>query len=216
MKETEDIIGGLLSAGIDTTAGMLSWKLLHLASSPEAQDKIHQELQPTLSHGKLTRESLVLPYLNACIRESHRLRNPIVTIPMKVLPEERSVHGQRLPKDSVIIFDGYSTGMQHEHFVEPVNEFHPERFSPEAVQERKGTDSQIVDHTLFKNPFSDGARKCPGSRVASLEAVAFCAQLVLDYKMELPSGIQHWSDVSYGLETVTTAYLPKIQFSPRH
>ena len=177
MKETEDIIGGLLSAGVDTTGGMLSWKLLHLASSPKSQDKIYHELQPTLSQGKLTRESLVLPYLNSCVRESHRLRNPIVTIPMKVLPEERLVHGQMLPKDSVIIFDGYSTGMQQKHFVEPVNEFHPERFSPEAVQER---------NTLFKNPFSDGARKCPGSRVASLEAVAFCAQLVLDYKMELP------------------------------
>jgi cytochrome P450 len=39
--EIDHIAGGLFSAGVDTTGGMLSWKLLHLAAHPEVQEKAY-------------------------------------------------------------------------------------------------------------------------------------------------------------------------------
>ena len=112
------------------------------------------------------------------------------------------------------MLDAYSTGHQQEHFDDPIEEFVPERFSKEAVAARKGTRHQIVDHAFFNGPFSQGARKCPGSRVANLEGHAMVAQWVLDWQMELPSGM-HFSDVPYDLETMLKAQLPTIQFTPR-
>lgn len=214
--EAKTVVGGLISAGVDTTGGMLSFKLLHLASSPEVQDKLYHELQPTLdANGQLTRESLAVPYLSAILRESHRLASANVMSPMKKLPHDRPVHGHMLPKGSVIVLDTYSVGMQQEHFEQDVTEFCPDRFSKDAVKARKGTRHAIVDHSFFSGPFSQGARKCPGSRVANLEAHALMSQWVLDYRMELPSSVQHVSEVPYDQETLTTAKLPAIQFTPR-
>ena len=216
LEETKQMAGALLSAGVDTTGNMLTWKLLHLASSPEAQDKLYHELQPTLVDGKLTRESLAIPYLTQFLRESHRLGNPTITVPMKKFAHVGPrVHGLDLPKGSVVMLDGYSTGMEQEHFEDPVTDFVPDRFSKEAIKARKGTPHQIVDHSFFNGPFSQGARKCPGSRVANLEAHALIAQWVLDWKMALPSSVGHFSEVPYGLETLNTAYLPAIEFTPR-
>ena len=120
-----------------------------------------------------------------------------------------------LPKGSVVILDGFSTGMRQEFFKDPVKEIVPERFLPDAVQERKGTSAQAVDHSFFNGPFSQGARKCPGSRLAKMEAHAIVAQWVMDWKIEMPSGYNHWTDVPYDQVTVTTALLPEIEFTPR-
>lgn len=214
LNEVESIVGGLLSAGVDTTGGMLSFKLLHIASSPLVQDKLYHELQPTLVNSKLTADSLKLPYLNEILRESHRIASSAQTVPIKTLQVDRPVHGHPLPKGSVVMLDSYSTGQQQEHFEDPVGDFVPERFSREIVAARKGTRHQVVDHAFFNGPFSQGARKCPGSRVANLEAHALVAQWVLDWKMELPQGL-HVSQVPYDLETVTTSHLPSITFAPR-
>ena len=216
LDEVEAIMGGLLAAGVDTTGGMLSFRLLHLASSPEIQDKLYHALQPTLDvHGQLTRESLDLPYLHQILRESHRMGSSVITAPIKTLQTGMVVHGHLLPKGSVVMLETYSTGQQQEHFEDDVAKFVPERFAKEAVTARKGTQHEVVDHVFFQGPFSQGARKCPGSRVANLEAHALMAQWVLDWKMELPSHITHFSQVPYGLRTVITATLPAIQFTPR-
>ena len=99
LDEVEAIMGGLLAAGVDTTGGMLSFRLLHLASSPEIQDKLYHALQPTLDvHGQLTRESLDLPYLHQILRESHRMGSSVITAPIKTLQTDMVVHGHLLPK----------------------------------------------------------------------------------------------------------------------
>lgn len=71
---------------------------------------------------------------------------------------------------------------------------HPARFPalmqphcpppPTPKAARKGTASSILDHTLYRGPFSAGARRCPGSRVAGLEAHALLLALVSDWSIE--------------------------------
>lgn len=64
------------------------------------------------------------------------------------------------------------------------DQFKPDRWLPEAVEARKGTPAAMLDHPFFKGPFSEGARKCPGSRVAKSESLCLLvAQLILDWEM---------------------------------
>ena len=90
MDEARNIVQGMLTAGVDTTGGNMSWKLLHIAMSPEAQEGIYREqlslngndpssLQVSTS-SVLPRDA---PYLNSCLRESHRLASPVLVAAMK-------------------------------------------------------------------------------------------------------------------------------------
>lgn len=217
VQEVEGLLAGLIPAGVDTTSNLLTWKILHVATHPEVQEKLYQELTQLLDeNGNLTEESVApanSPYLHAVMRESHRCANPAPVVPMKRFDTEVDVHGVTLPPGSVVGLDGYTTGMNPE-LVEDPTEFRPERFLAESVAARKGTPAAIIDHAFFSGPFSQGARRCPGSRVANLEVHAFMAQLVLDWKLTIPS-LKHWTECPYDQDTLLAAQLPPVEFIAR-
>lgn len=217
VEDAKDIACGLLVASVDTTAAMLSWHLMHIAQSEEAQEKIYQEISTAVAdtNGRLTADALsssITPYLNACMRESHRLTNPASLTAIRELAVDLDIHGITVPAGSMIAMDSYSKGMDPT-LLDNHEEFRPERWLPDAVEARKGTPAAQLDHPLFSGPFSQGARRCPGSRVSKNEALILLAQLVLDWKMSSP--IKYWKDVPYDLMTMTTPILPKIEFTPR-
>ncbi len=78
--EGERELVNLLFAGVDTTTHVLMWIVLHLAQHPEKQRKLREELLKVLGpDGDVTPHSLVsLKYLDACVRESHRLTPPTI------------------------------------------------------------------------------------------------------------------------------------------
>lgn len=96
--------------------------------------------------------------------------------------------------------------------MDDVDEFIPERFLSEAVEARKGTKAEVIDHPLFSGPFSQGARRCPGSRVSRNEVLILLSQLILDYN--ITCAVDSWKDVEVTLDTVNAPKLPKIEFSP--
>lgn len=147
-----------------------------MALCENTQERIHDELTAAMkkynTNNVLTPECISAkeaPWLHAAVRESHRLANVSITIPMKILPEPMEVHGIKLPSKSVIMLDTLSTGLRPELVGDRPFDFDPSRFLPEAVRARKGTPAGILDHPFFQGPFSQGARMCPGSRVANLE-----------------------------------------------
>lgn len=216
--ESESLIMGLLQAGVDTTGNYLTWRILHVAMHPEVQENIYRELQTVVdpATGRLTSDSIspsTTPYLFACVRESHRCASSALVIPIKKFETEITVHGETLPPNSVVALDAYSTGVDPE-LVEDPTEFRPERFSKQAVSARKGTPAEILDHPFFSGPFSQGARRCPGSRVADMETHVLIAQLVLDWKMDVPS-LKHWTECPYGQDTLTVPRLPPLTFTAR-
>jgi cytochrome P450 len=100
-------------------------------------------------------------------------------------------------------------------FVEHPEEFRPERWFPEAVKARQGTPSEILDHPYYKSAFSQGSRKCPGSRVASNEILIMLSQLVLDWKMSMPSEVKSVKDVEYKLSGFIQPIMPEMKFDSR-
>ena len=220
-----------LAAGVDSTANTESWKILHMAFSPEAQERVYQE-QLQLHGGppetlQVTPDSVLprnAPFLHACIRESHRLANPATPIPNKRFAKPVTIYGVELPPRTTVILDGYSTGIDPRYWDDEQDAmtFKPQRFLKDAVQAHKDTPAAVVDHTFFSGPFSQGARRCPGSRVANLELAALLANFVVQWEFSVAPDpgtgkmpYTHWSQVPYGIETLTTAYLPTMDFVPR-
>ena len=115
------------------------------------------------------------------------------------------------------MFDS-KTSQMDPAIVEDPMEFRPERWLKDAVERRKGTPASIVDHPFYSGPFSQGSRRCSGSRVAYLEVQSILASLLLDWKIEGPTEDIHWSEVKGRLTSLFVpdfASLPEIRFVPR-
>jgi Cytochrome P450 len=156
-----------------------------------------------------------MPYLCAVLRESHRLGNISITIPLKQFPNPITVHGVDLPAGSVVALDTLSQAVDPALVGDDAKEFKPERFLQSAVEARAGTAASVMDHSFFSDPFSQGARKCPGRRVANFEALALLAQLILVWKFELADQSLRWQDMPYDFHTVLCVTLPPMKFQPR-
>jgi len=178
----------MIAAGVDTTSGKLLWNLIHLARNQDAQQKAFEEIRDTFVDGKMD-ESVIrkrswLPYVHNCIREQHRL-TPAVAMVLKAPDEDLVVRGFEIPKGMTCMF--FQKAKQNDPAIvgSDVLDFNPDRWLPEAVEARKGTPAEIIDHPMMGKPFSYGARMCPGSRVAMLEIPMMLAHLILNYKIEL-------------------------------
>jgi cytochrome P450 len=212
-----ELIDISLVAAVDTTSSLLSWNIMHLAMNRNVQDKLRAELVESVAkHGGLNSQALKrssAPYLHAVIRESHRLTPaaPITFMKENSLSEVE-IHGTVIPKGSLFCLDTFSVGMDPEFVPEP-KDFRPERWLPDAVESRKGTPSEIIDHGFYRDPFSQGSRKCPGSRVASNEVRVMVSQLILDWKISAPSQYNSVEDVDYVLQGVIHPKMPKLEFT---
>ena len=215
-QELRQLIDISLMAAIDTTSSLLSWNMTHLALNPHVQDKLHAELMENTA-GRLDANAIqksVSPYLHAVIRESHRLTpaSPITLMKENSLADIE-IHGTVLPKGSLVCMDSYSIGIDPMYVSDPF-EFHPERWLVEAVEARKGTASEVLDHPFYREPFSQGSRKCPGSRVASNEVLLLISQLILDWKIAAPQ-VKSLQDINYNLQGLIHPKIPPLEFTAR-
>ena len=180
----------LLMAGVDTTAYVMGWFYLNMASNPDVQTKLARELQQTL-HGAdvTTAEQLEsLAYLRQCFRESHRLTPPA---PMSVKTLEQDIRvvtagrAYAIPAGRRISLNlrGYPLDPR---YVEDPAAFAPERFSPAAVAARRGTPAAVaLDHPAMHDPFGRGKRRCLGANVAVAEMTVLAARLLQDWEISL-------------------------------
>jgi cytochrome P450 len=87
--------------------------------------------------------------------------------------------------------------------VEEPDFFMPERRFSDAVEARKRTPMEMLDHPFHRDLFFSGARRCPGSRVAVNETPTFLAQFIHDWKIEPSSeSITSYKDVKYEQQTL--------------
>ncbi len=217
--ELGTILGPMLMAGVDTTAYVMSWLYLNLASNPDVQTKLANELKSVLNGDDVTTVEQMnsLPYLKACIRESHRLT------PSSVMS------AKKLEKDVEIVVDdktylaaaGTQIGLNlcaipwDGKYVDQPLEYRPERFLSDAIEARKGTPSEIIDHPAFEDGFGRGKRRCLGANVARAEIIILAARLIQDWEITLvdPSQKDEWEPKQY-LMLKAEPY-PEMKLTPR-
>ena len=74
----------------------------------------------------------------------------------------------------------------------------------------------MLDHPFLRDPFSQGARRCPGSRVATNEILAMISRMVLDWKISFAPGaeINSLEDVNYDSSPIKPNF-PAMKFEAR-
>ena len=221
MEELMEIALIMLNASVDTTATFISWAMVHLSVNPDVQERLHAEIKANYErNGGIFSSDMFTkansPYLNAFLRESHRMTPVFPTLVFKSnLGAELDIHGETIPKDSIIGFDSYSMGMDPQLVNDP-EVFRPERWlDSNEIHSRKGTPAEALDHVFFRDPFSQGARKCPGSRVAVNETQLILSQFVLDWKVTAPASVKSYKDIPYKMHTLLVPQLPEMKIEGR-
>ncbi|XP_072190990.1 thromboxane-A synthase isoform X1 [Excalfactoria chinensis] len=161
---TEDEIAGqaflFLIAGYETTTSTLSFATYLLATNPECQEKLLQEIDEFSAKHMVTDYQNVqeLPYLDMVIAETLRMFPPAFRFTREAA-KDCVVLGQRIPAGAVI-----ETAVGHLHhnpeFWPEPEKFIPERFTEEAKKER---------HPFAYLPFGAGPRGCIGRKMGLLE-----------------------------------------------
>ncbi|XP_025054707.1 thromboxane-A synthase [Alligator sinensis] len=176
---TEDEIVGqaflFLIAGYETTTSALSFATYLLATNPECQEKLLQEVDEFSEKHDVPDYQNVqeLAYLDMVIAETLRMYPPAFRFTREA-SKDCVVMGQRIPAGVVV---ETAVGYLHynpELWPEP-EKFIPERFTAEAKKHR---------HTFAYLPFGAGPRSCIGLRMGLLETKMTLLRILQKFKFE--------------------------------
>ena len=158
-KEIVDELTTLIVAGHETTASALNWTWYLLAEHPEAEAKLHAEIDasPEVPVPSL-QQMEALPYSNMVIREAMRLYPPVWVVSRRTI-EADQLGGYTVPPGTDVFFSPYFVHRHPEFWSDP-EKFIPERFSREQEDARP---------KLTYLPFSAGAHHCIGETLAIFE-----------------------------------------------
>jgi cytochrome P450 len=192
-EQLRDEIITIFLAGYETVANVMAWTWMLLAQNPEAEAKLHAELDEVLEGRVPTLEDLPrLRYTEMVLAESMRLYPPAWAMGRQATVDV-DIGPYHLPAGTYVFFSQYMIQRSAEHFPDPLR-FEPERFTGE----RKAGRSKFV---YF--PFGAGSRQCIGESFAWMEATLALATLAQRWKLRLAPGQR--------LEVQ-----PKITLRPKH
>ncbi|XP_028263336.1 cytochrome P450 4V8 [Parambassis ranga] len=175
-EDIQEEVDTFMFRGHDTTAASMNWVLHLLGSHPEAQKKVHQELQEVFgaSEQPVNAEDLKnLKYLECVIKEALRLF-PSVPFFARSIGEDCHINGFKVPKGANAIIITYALHRDPRYFPEP-EEFRPERFLPE---------NSVGRPPYAYIPFSAGLRNCIGQRFAMMEEKVILSSILRNFTVE--------------------------------
>jgi cytochrome P450 len=168
----------LFLAGHETTANALTWTWYLLSQNPEAEGRLHAEVDRVAPGRALGAADLPkLPYTEMVLAESMRLYPPAWIIGRRALANYE-IGGFVVPKRSIVVACQWVTHRDPRYFPDP-ELFDPERFRPEAKAAR-------AKFSYF--PFGGGPRVCIGEGFAWMEGVLLLATLARRWRLRLEPG----------------------------
>ncbi|HEY0757982.1 MAG TPA: cytochrome P450 [Acidisarcina sp.] len=169
--QVRDEVLTIFLAGYETVANGLTWTWYLLSQNPEAEARLHAELDEVLGCGEARRlptlaDYPALRYTEQVFAESMRLYPPAwVVARMSTQPIELGPY--RFPSGTFFYMSQYVISRVAEFYPEPLR-FDPDRFTPEAKSARP-------KFAYF--PFGGGSRQCIGESFAWMEGVLAIATL---------------------------------------
>jgi cytochrome P450 len=177
-KELRDEVLTIFLAGYETVANALSWTWLLLGRNPEAEARLHAEIDSALEGRLPTLEDMPrLPYTEMVIAEAMRLYPPAWAMG-RMATEDVEIGPYRLPKGTFLFFSQYIVHRDPHYFPDPLA-FCPERFTTEAKASRP---------RFAYFPFGGGGRQCIGESFAWMEAVLVLATLAQRWRLSVVDG----------------------------
>uniref|UniRef100_A0A2K6B367 Cytochrome P450 family 3 subfamily A member 43 n=1 Tax=Macaca nemestrina TaxID=9545 RepID=A0A2K6B367_MACNE len=147
----------IIFAAYDTTSTTLPFIMYELATHPDVQQKLQEEIDAVLPNkAPVTYDALVqMEYLDIVVNETLRLF-PVVSRVTRVCKKDIEINGVFIPKGLAVMVPIYALHHDPKYWREP-EKFCPERFS------KKNKDS--IDPYRYI-PFGAGPRNCIGMRFA--------------------------------------------------
>jgi len=168
----------MLLAGHETTANLLSWVWVLLHQNPEAEARLHAELDAVLGGRLPTVEDVPqLLYTRRVLDETLRIHPPIYSIVRKVVADD-VICGYQVRGGSSLYLSPYATHRLPEFWPDP-ERFEPDRFTPEQVAARPR-------YAYF--PFLGGPRQCIGNTFALMEGTLILATLAQRFRPRMVEG----------------------------
>jgi len=176
-KEIRDECNTFIFEGHDTTSAALSWSFYLLATHPDVEakvlDEIHQVIgdKPYPSFEDLKN----LKYLEMCLKEALRLYPSVPTI-ARSMTEDTQVGKHVIPKGTDVYIHPYIIHRQEDCWENPF-EFIPERHVADEGAEPRNAYALV--------PFSAGPRNCIGQKFAILEELCIVAMVLRKLKLSV-------------------------------
>jgi cytochrome P450 len=176
--QVRDEVMTIFLAGYETIANALTWTWYLLSQNPEAESKLHAELDSVLAGRNAGYDDIPkLNYAEMVLSESMRLYPPAWAMGRLAL-EDFSLGPYFMPKGTTVFMSQYIMHRDPRYFPDP-ERFAPERWRPEAKAERPR-------FSYF--PFGGGARQCIGESFAWMEGILILATLAQRWRPRLVEG----------------------------
>jgi cytochrome P450 len=177
-RQLRDEVMTLFLAGHETTANALSWTLYLLAQNPEAEARLHAEIDEVLGGRLPTMDDVAaLRYTGQIVKEAMRLYPPAWGIGRQAM-EPFEVGGYRFEKGAYVFICQYITHRDARYFSDP-ERFDPDRWSEEAARK--------VPRFAYL-PFGAGPRVCIGAAFAAMETSLLLATIAQRFRLTLDPG----------------------------
>ncbi|KAK1272170.1 Trans-cinnamate 4-monooxygenase [Acorus gramineus] len=179
------IVENINVAAIETTLWSIEWAIAELVNHPHIQQKLRDELDTVLGKGTQITEpdTYKLPYLQAVIKETLRLRMAIPLLVPHMNLHEAKLKSFDIPAESKILVNAWWLANNPDHWIRP-EEFRPERFlEEESKVEPNGNDFRYL-------PFGVGRRSCPGIILALPILGITVGRLVQNFELLPPKGME--------------------------
>ena len=172
-RQIRDEVATLMLAGHETSAISIAWTLHLLATHPDIEARLAEELHEQLGGAPATASDLSrVPYLKQVVQESMRIYPPAWGYARR--SEHEAEFGDFvLPAKSEVTIVTYALHRHRDFWPEP-ERFDPDRFRPDRSHGR---------HSYCYLPFGAGPRACIGASMAMLEIQLVLAQVLQRFRV---------------------------------
>ena len=167
---------------------MLNSLLKHLAATPEAQERAHEEVSAILGDSRLAdlSDEPNMPYIRATIKEIMRMC-PVATTGLRRLAgADVRYNDKTIPKGTILLANICALHWDEQRFPDPFK-FRPERYLQHMQRSAVYANSADVmqrDHFTF----GAGRRICPGVHLADNGLFLAVSNLIWAYEFRPPLG----------------------------
>ncbi|CAI6342209.1 unnamed protein product [Periconia digitata] len=173
----------IIVAGSDTSASANACTLFYLAKNPHTLQKLQSQLDAAMPEGLSSwsyDKALTVSYLDDIIKESLRLKPPVITGGYRLTPPEGLQVDEAWIPGGVNVFVPYQILHTDVRYFAAPHDFVPERWSERKKE--MGTDESLAI------PFSAGIYKCPGDRVAMMSMRTTISCIAQTFDISFASG----------------------------
>ena len=181
----------LMVAGQETSAILLSWACALIAERPDVGDNIAEEVRELLKSkgtGLDAGDFRHLPYTEACVLETLRIRPPAYMVGRCASRDVELHQGVFVTKGTTVLIAPYLVQRDPKYWEDPTA-FKPERWLVQSPYS-DGTLARDALKNLGPNdayfPFGGGPRVCIGTGFAMMESVLLLALICSECELRIP------------------------------